>query len=89
MKIGKKMQEWIEASDELEEIYLQKGITSCELNFPGCWRTTALHFAHRYKRNDPRCEHTFEGTILADNNCHQIIEYDRELTEDVFKKLRP
>lgn len=88
IKIGRKTKEWIKASDELEEEYLLKGITSCELRFEGCWGTQALHFAHRYKRNDPRCEHTFEGTILACNPCHQKIEYDRDLTEKMFTKLR-
>lgn len=88
MRVGKKTNEWIKASDELEEIYLQKGITTCELQLEGCWKNNALHFAHQYKRNDPRCEHTFEGTILACNKCHSIIEYDRELTEKMFKKLR-
>jgi len=88
MKIGKKALEWLQASDELEEIYLEKGITLCELRFEGCWINSALHFAHLYKRNDPRCEHTFQGTILACNPCHQKIEYDRDLTEKMFKKLR-
>ena len=88
MKIGKKTKEWIKASDELEEIYLEKGITQCELRFAGCWIGNSIHFAHRYKRNDPRCEHTFEGTLLACNNCHDKIEYDRELSEKMFKKLR-
>ena len=88
MKIGKKVREWIKASDILEEIYLEKGIVTCELRLEGCWINNALHFAHKYKRNDPRCEHTFEGTILLCNPCHHQIEYDREKTEEVFKKLR-
>ena len=88
MKIGKKVREWIKASDELEEIYLEKGIVTCELRFEGCWINNALHFAHRYKRNDPRCEHTFKGTILACTSCHGKIEYDSDLTIEVFEKLR-
>lgn len=88
VKLGRKTREWIKASDELEEIYLEKGIVYCELKLEGCWGMTALHFAHRYKRNDPRCEHTFKGTLLACNPCHDKIEYDRELTEKMFKKLR-
>lgn len=89
MKIGKKALEWLQASDELQEEYLMKGITLCELRFPGCWIGNALGFAHRYKRNDPRCEHTFKGTLLLCNNCHERIEYDRELSEKSFKRLRP
>lgn len=84
MKIGKKALEWLQASDELEEIYLEKGITLCEM----CGTDNFLSFAHRYKRNDPRCEHTFEGTLLLCVPCHQKIEYDRDLTDKMFKKLR-
>jgi hypothetical protein len=87
-KIGKKVKAWIAAADKLEEIYLEKGITSCELKFDGCWGDNALHFAHRYKRRDPRCKHTFKSTILACNPCHMKIEYDKQLTEEVFKLLR-
>lgn len=87
-KIGKKSKEWMEAREKLKQEYLEKGITSCELQLTGCWHDNALGFAHRYKRNDPRCEHTFEGTILACNPCHSQIEYDKYLSEKMFNKLR-
>lgn len=88
LKAGRKTKEWIKARKKLKEIYEEKGITSCELRFGGCWRTNALSFAHRYKRGDARCEHTFEGTILACVPCHQKIEYDSKLSEEMFNKLR-
>lgn len=87
-KIGKKGREWAQARSNLKEVYLEKGITSCELGLVGCWGDNALGFAHRYKRNDPRCENTFGGTLLACNPCHHKIEYDRELSEKMFQLLR-
>ena len=79
---------WIKQRAKLKDEYERKGITTCELKLTGCWHNNALSFAHRYKRSDPRCEHTFEGTVLACNPCHDKIEYDRHLTEEMFNKLR-
>lgn len=89
LKIGKKTREWNNARRRLKIEYAEKGITTCELMFHNCTHNNYLSFAHRYKRNDPRCEHTFQQTLLACIPCHQIIEYDRELTKTMFSKLRP
>lgn len=89
MKIGKKTKQWNYARAKLKKEYESKEITTCELRFNGCVFNNFLSFAHRYKRNDPRCIHDFNGTILACIPCHDRIEYNRELTEKVFKKLRP
>ena len=83
-----KTKEWNDARKKLKKIYESKGITSCELRFPYCSGSSFLSFAHRYKRNDPRCESTFKGTLLACISCHQQIEYDRSLTREMFRKLR-
>ncbi|HZX13025.1 MAG: hypothetical protein UV58_C0013G0014 [Candidatus Wolfebacteria bacterium GW2011_GWC1_43_10] len=83
-----KVEIWTKQRRKLKIEYEKRGITTCELRFPGCWFDNALGFAHRYKRSDPRCEHTFKGTILACNPCHDKIEYDRELTRASFNKLR-
>lgn len=80
---------WTKQRKKLKVEYEDKGITTCELRLEGCWNDNALGFAHRYKRSDPRCEHDFNGTVLACNPCHQKIEYDWELTEKMFDKLRP
>ena len=94
IKKGKKTREWERARADLKKVYFEKGITYCELRFgvPGgagdCTGGMFLGFAHRYKRNDPRCEHTFEKTILACTNCHHKIEYNRELSERCFEYLR-
>lgn len=83
-----KQQQWNNDRKKLKKDYEKRGITTCELRFSGCFYNNFLSFAHRHKRNDPRCEHTFKGTILACIPCHEKIEYDRELTEEVFERLR-
>lgn len=87
-RLGKKGREWNNARRKLKKEYYAKNITTCELMLEGCTATNYLSFAHRYKRRDPRCEHTFEQTILACIPCHNKIEYDKELTEKMFGILR-
>lgn len=86
LKPGKKTKDWATARQQLKKIYLAKGITTCEVRLPGCMGSFGLSFAHRYKRNDPRCQHSFEQTRLACASCHQKIEYNKELTEKVFQR---
>lgn len=88
MKQGRKTREWSEARRKLKEEYEEKGIISCELRLRLCTFNNFLSFAHRYKRDDARCTHTYEGTVLACQNCHAMIEYDKELTERMFNRLR-
>ena len=80
------------SNEILKRIYQEKGIISCELRFPGCWRSNHLGFAHKEKRRKyyscPEKLSEFRETILACPVCHDAIEYDRELTISVFKKLR-
>ncbi len=84
-----KVQEWSEARRDLKKEYESKGIIQCEIQLSGCWINNALSFAHKFKRRDPRCEHTYQGTLLACIPCHQKIENNKELTEFFFQKLRP
>ena len=93
IKKGKKTKAWDSARADLKKVYFNRGITSCELRFVGngvvgCSGGMFLGCAHRYKRRDPKCEHTFEQTILCCTNCHQVIEYNRELSERCFEYLR-
>ncbi len=83
-----RVKEWDKARAKLKIIYENKGITTCEARLQGCWYDNALSFAHKYKRNDPRCAHTFEETLLLCIECHNKQEYNRELTEELFNKLR-
>lgn len=81
--------EWLKARERLIQIYKNKGITTCEIKLEGCLGQWTSAFAHLYKRSDPRCRHSFKQTVLACSRCHQAIENDKDLTEEVFKKLRP
>jgi len=93
MKLGKRTKTWNKDRAKLKLIYQEKGITTCELRFEGCWVNNALGFAHKHKRSYyllwPDQLGTFTETILACNPCHQKIEYDKKLTEEMFDKLRP
>lgn len=77
--------------NNLTKTYQKKGITQCELHLEGCWRYNTLSFAHRHKRRYYKGTDmlwTFNQTILACIPCHQKIEYDSDLTEEIFEKLR-
>jgi hypothetical protein len=76
----------------LKKIYLEKGITRCELRFDCCADGEMLSFAHRHKRRwylgREYLLRSFHHTILACIPCHQEIEKDKELTERQFLRLR-
>lgn len=81
-----------EANRKLVRIYVDKDIRSCELRFDGCTNNAFLGFAHRHKRifyrDWPEGLADFNQTILACTNCHGQIEFDSELSEEMFNKLR-
>lgn len=83
---------WTKLRTKLKQVYEAKGITTCELHFPGCTNNCFLGFAHKHKRiwykGNPEKLGAFEETVLACTNCHELMEYNRELTEKVFKLLR-
>jgi hypothetical protein len=91
-KIGKRN---LEANKKLKWIYNDYGITICELGFKGCTMDNFLTFAHDHKRDWYKSKENiekladFNHTVLACQNCHSILEDDKELTEEIFKKLRP
>lgn len=76
----------------LVKLYVDKGVTTCEGRFPGCLNNQMLSFAHRHKRIyyriQPKRLSDFKQTLLLCLNCHEKIEYDRELTEELFIRLR-
>ena len=91
-RIGKRTKEWIEARAELEKIYREKGIKSCEVKLNKCMRKFGLSFAHRHKRiyyyDKPGLLGSFNETVKACASCHAEIENDKLLTEEIFNRLR-
>ncbi len=81
-------QKKIKANKILKEIYLDKGITVCEM----CGGSFALSWHHRHKRwwyiKKTELLSSFNQTILVCQNCHNKIEYDKELHNKTFERLR-
>lgn len=72
-RAGKKIAEWDRIRADLKKRFARVGILHCELNYSGCWRTTALGFAHSKKRAD--CSKAdLRIVILSCNICHDVIE---------------
>jgi len=78
---------------QLMEQMLDNGIHSCEVRFKGCTHALYLTPAHREKRlfyrKRPELLWTFENVVMCCIPCHQKLEASRELTEEIFNKLRP
>ena len=83
IKPGKKHGEWIRARKKLVEIYREKEITRCEY----CGSTYIMSFHHINKRSSGKAEHTFDGTRLLCQSCHQLAEYNKDINEKV-KEVR-
>lgn len=98
-KIGKIGKRNIEANKTLKWIYTDYGITTCEvgrvIGNVNCTRDNFLTFAHDHKRDWFKKKEnieklaSFNHTVLACMSCHDIIEDNKEKTDQVFKKLRP
>ncbi|MCG3203939.1 MAG: hypothetical protein KCHDKBKB_00616 [Elusimicrobia bacterium] len=91
-QLGKRGLNNQESNRKLKNTYYLKGISTCEIHFPGCAYNNFLTFAHRHKRRDyygkPEMLHSFNQTLLACVNCHNKIEYDKNLTKQMFLELR-
>lgn len=92
-RIGRQGKINLAANIRLKKIYAEKGITECEVRLPGCLKNWALGFAHKHKRQDyyrlsPEMLGNFYQTVLACSVCHNIIEHNKELTKEVFARLR-
>lgn len=92
IKPGKKTKRWNQIRNELKKEFYKKGITNCELEFLGCWRSNGLSFAHLDKHR-----HLSDGdlydVVLACIHCHQKVEvWPRQqmreyLTEIISKRI--
>lgn len=91
-KIGKRN---IAANAIINRMFEKKKINTCEIMFEGCTGKLFLTNAHKHKRDwyKPKAKqeklHAFSEVIRACQCCHQTIEDDKELTENVFNQLRP
>lgn len=70
---GKKTKAWDSQRAWLKNEFEKRGITSCELNYKGCWKDDSLSFAHSRKRSDPLYD-PYEVILACAANCHAIIE---------------
>lgn len=71
---GPKTRAWERIRRQLKCWFWGHGITTCELQLPGCWIDDGLGFAHRYKRDLITDEEELRVVVLACNHCHQIAE---------------
>lgn len=76
LKAGEKTKAWDRIRKKLIERFQDAGITTCELQYSGCWHDNALGFAHRKKRRFCTEEELWK-CVLCCTNCHQKIEYIR------------
>lgn len=78
--------------EQLRQEFEDKGITSCEVRFPNCRGRWWLTPAHRMKRIEyksrPEVLWTFSEVVLACIQCHTQMEQDKELTKEMFRRLR-
>lgn len=95
-KIGKVGKANIAANRKLKKMFGEKGITTCELAFPGCLWDYMLTFCHKEKREAYRGNlerlSAFEEVVLGCQHCHAILD-DRSKTtkkqsDAIFRKLR-
>ena len=91
-KIGKRN---LKASKEIDKLIMEYDIRSCEIRIPHkCLINSFLQKAHRHKRDWYKVvgrEHLlydYKQWIIACDVCHNLIEYDKELTKKVFMYLR-
>jgi hypothetical protein len=81
------------ANQKLHKMFWDKGIFLCEANLEGCERGWMLSYAHRHKRlyyydKPDELLWDYKEVILACLKCHNKMEKSKELTEQVFNRLR-
>lgn len=97
---GKKVDEWAEVRNELKQVFLEAGITSCELKCPECLKTLFLGFAHAVKRRylrddaDLGSPNHIKTCILACQKCHTFLDHKlkenemRHVVMDIIKNRK-
>lgn len=91
-KIGKIGKNNIKARKEISRICEELGWETCEIMLPGCMRTFGVAPAHRHKRIWYKGDWVLLANpkqwIIGCQNCHDKIEDNKKLTEEVFMRLR-
>ena len=85
--MGRRMAMTQKANNLLKKKFESMNVTRCEVCGNGEWLT----FMHRQKRRhylNAEALSDIKEVILACMSCHQRLEYDREATEAVFRRLR-
>lgn len=70
-KRGPGTKAWDAERARLKPKFKAVGITTCEIQYPGCWNDDYLGFAHDAKR---RKQPDLGKVILGCNPCHDILE---------------
>ncbi|MCK5023757.1 MAG: hypothetical protein KAS04_06275 [Candidatus Aenigmarchaeota archaeon] len=78
---------------ELKKLFLEKDIRYCEARISQNCSPMSISFAHRHKKHwylgkPDELRWAYEQVIGACIPCHQELEFDRELTEETFLRLR-
>jgi hypothetical protein len=88
MKRGRKTKAWDKTRASLKKEFFDKGITTCQLRYDGCWVWNGLGFAHSKRRRLIVGDEISE-CILACNFCHKILDEKSHLeTETIVKQIR-
>lgn len=80
MKKESKTAEWNRVRRQLVIEFALMGVTRCEFNRKGCWRTNGLSFAHAVKRHAIRSDApegdptNLRSVAIACLICHQELE---------------
>ena len=87
-KIGKKGQENLRYKALIKEMDLSQ---RCEMMLLGCLGGMYLTIAHRHKRSHYKTAEELADPkqfVIACVHCHELQENNKELTEQIFNKIR-
>lgn len=92
-KRGDALKFWMANKHKVIQDMKDRDIYGCEVRLDGCNGMMFPTPAHRHKRdwyiNRKELLIDIDEVIWACQRCHQKIENNKQLTEEVFKKLRP
>jgi len=92
-RVGKVGKANLEANKLIKQIVEYKQINYCEMRLPNCLLTWPLQIAHKHKRAYYKGEVAkladYKEWVIACQNCHNATEWNRELNDEIFNRLRP